>query len=58
MFKESLNDVADRLRRQGVASVEERLLYGHPADNIVDFAREIPDNLVAMTTHGRSGVGR
>ncbi len=53
-----LREVGEELRQQGVPSVDERLLHGHPAAAINDFALEVNDNLVAMTTHGRSGVGR
>jgi nucleotide-binding universal stress UspA family protein len=55
---EHLHGVKEELRGQGISRVEERLLHGNPASAIVDFARETPHNLVAMTTHGRSGVGR
>ena len=34
------------------------MLHGCPAAAIVNLVRERPDSLVAMTTHGRSGVGR
>ncbi len=47
-----------RLMQQGVPRVEERLLQGSPAECIVDLAVSNPNSLVAMTTHGRSGVGR
>lgn len=53
-----ISDVKRRLQQQGVASVEARLLQGSPADCIVDLATSYPNSLVAMTTHGRSGVGR
>jgi len=43
------------LRRQGVASVDHRIVPGSAAHVIVNTALETPDNLVAMTTHGRSG---
>jgi nucleotide-binding universal stress UspA family protein len=46
------------LRQHGVSRVEERLSHGPPAIAVTDFAREMSNNLVAMTTHGRSGVGR
>lgn len=55
---EYLHDLGHRLRQQGVVHVEERLLHAHPAAAIVDAARESPDTLIAMTTHGRSGVRR
>jgi nucleotide-binding universal stress UspA family protein len=55
---EYLHEKVQGLRRQGLPSVEERLLHGHPAGSIVDLAQETKGGLVAMTTHGRSGVGR
>jgi nucleotide-binding universal stress UspA family protein len=55
---EYLHREGQKLKDEGLSLVEERLLHGHPAAVMVDLAREIPDSLVAMTTHGRSGVGR
>jgi len=31
---------------------------GHSADEIIKRARETPDTLISMCSHGRSGVGR
>ena len=53
-----LADLKARLLRQGAASVETQLLHGPAADTITDLAASTPNNLVAMTTHGRSGVAR
>ncbi len=53
-----LRNQTKKLQRQGVSSVEHVLLHGNPADAIVDVARGTEDNLVVMTTHGRSGIGR
>jgi len=54
-----LGQVSRKLSPQGLTSVvAERLLHGDPAGAIVDLAQQTPNNLVAMTTHGRSGVGR
>ena len=53
-----LKQVRHSLYQQGVASVEERQLRGQPAGSVVDAALNTPDHLVAMTTHGRSGLGR
>jgi nucleotide-binding universal stress UspA family protein len=53
-----LYDIRERLWKSDVIRVEEELLHGRPADAIVDFARQSPHALVAMTTHGRSGIGR
>ena len=52
---EYLHEVGHELHRQKRCSVEERLLHGHTAEAIVDIAKEAPETLVAMTTHGRSG---
>jgi nucleotide-binding universal stress UspA family protein len=53
-----LHEVKEKLNQQGISSVEERLLKGSAADAIADLARQTPYSLIAMTTHGRSGVGR
>jgi nucleotide-binding universal stress UspA family protein len=50
--------IAARLEEEGIAQVEQRALFGPPADVILDTAIEAPNAFVAMTTHGRSGVGR
>jgi nucleotide-binding universal stress UspA family protein len=55
---EYLHRVKEKLNQRRVFSVEERLLKGHAAEAIVELARETPHSLVAMTTHGRSGIGR
>jgi nucleotide-binding universal stress UspA family protein len=51
-------DVKRRLTQQGVANVTEKLVQGSPAECVADLATANPNSLVAMTTHGRSGVGR
>jgi len=56
--EEYLAELKGRLTQQGAASVETHLMHGPPADTIADLAASTPNNLVAMTTHGRSGVGR
>ena len=48
-----LHGIKEKLIRQGVFSIEEHLLQGHAAGTIVDFARDTPDCMVAMSTHGR-----
>ncbi len=53
-----LEGLADSLRQQGVTKVEQRIIRGPVDEVIVDVALETPDNLVAMTTHGRSGQAR
>lgn len=56
--RDRLERVAERVRGEGVADVESVVLHGDPAAAIVDLTHDYPDALVAMTTHGRSGVGR
>ena len=53
-----LEDVSRRLNAQGVGSVEIDVAQGNAAEAIVDMATAEQGSLVAMTTHGRSGVGR
>ncbi|MEX0799977.1 MAG: universal stress protein [Dehalococcoidia bacterium] len=53
-----LGGIEARLRAKGIAEVETKALWGPPADVILDAALEMRNGLVAMSTHGRSGVGR
>jgi nucleotide-binding universal stress UspA family protein len=53
-----LRRVAQGLHDQGVSSTEEILLHGHAGGAIAGLAQATEGNMVAMTTHGRSGVGR
>jgi nucleotide-binding universal stress UspA family protein len=46
------------LKLEGLAKVTPVLMEGSGADEIISFARKNPDTLVAMCTHGRSGVKR
>jgi nucleotide-binding universal stress UspA family protein len=54
-----LETKAVSLRAQGVTTeLSTVLAEGDGAAEIIDFARETPNNLVAMSTHGRSGARR
>lgn len=53
-----LNDKAAQLRAQGLTNVTIIATAGFAAEKIIDLARERADSLVAMCTHGRSGVNR
>jgi len=53
-----LEEKAAALRARGVKKVSWVVKEGLDADQIISFARETPDNLIAMCTHGRSGVKR
>lgn len=52
-----LQGVAAQLRQSGL-NVETRVLEGPIADVIIDYANELQADLVAMSTHGRTGIGR
>ncbi|PKB63719.1 MAG: hypothetical protein BZY80_05860 [SAR202 cluster bacterium Io17-Chloro-G2] len=52
-----LGQVATSLRSTGV-EISVAALEGDPASHIISEAERHPETLVAMTTHGRSGVGR
>lgn len=52
-----LRQVATGLKDKGVKSVAEEVVIGHPAEQIVDRAKDGVD-LIAMATHGRSGISR
>jgi nucleotide-binding universal stress UspA family protein len=50
-----LDKVATRISSKGV-SVKTMVSLGHAAEEIVKAARETNANLIAMSTHGRSGI--
>lgn len=50
--------VQEDLQTQGITDVEVHLLWGHAASSIVDLARDTPNSLVILTTHGYSGPSR
>jgi nucleotide-binding universal stress UspA family protein len=47
-----------RLSGQLGNRVQLSVRYGHPAAEIIDLAQELADPVIAMTTHGRGGLGR
>ncbi len=56
--EEYLNAVQERLADKGIRKVETSVWYGRPAAAIVEAARVGGADLIVMTTHGRSGLGR
>jgi nucleotide-binding universal stress UspA family protein len=54
---EELHTVAEPLRRQGY-TVTPVVLFGSPAEQIIAYAKAAAVDLIAMTTHGRTGLGR
>jgi len=55
---EYLRKITADLEGQGVKKVQQKLLHGDAADAISAEAADMEHNLVAMTTHGRSGIDR
>jgi len=56
--EEYLAEVAAGLAREGIERVETSVWYGPAAAAIVEAARLRKADLIVMTTHGRSGLGR
>lgn len=52
-----LQAMSRRLTEEGL-TVETLILEGNPADRIVQCAKERDVSLIALSTHGRSGLGR
>jgi len=50
-----LEQIADHLQKSGL-SVEHTILEGNPAECIIEFARNNNVDLIALSTHGRSGL--
>jgi DNA polymerase (family 10) len=53
-----LAGVKARLKNAGITRVETAVWYGPPADAIVEAARFRNADLIVMSSHGRSGLGR
>ena len=56
--EEYLEKVAARLRAEGAPAVETAVWYGTAASSIVEAAEAQRADLIVMTSHGRSGIGR
>jgi len=54
---EYLSGVETGLKQAGVNARSE-VLIGKPADEILDYVDRNPVNVIAMTTHGRSGISK
>jgi len=55
--KRYLNRIAKRLQKEGVR-VGTEVLLGNPAEKIVSFAEHNGADLIAIASHGRSGLSR
>lgn len=56
--KRYLDAKQKQLQDEGLKNISTVLLEGDASAQIIDYAADTPDNLVAMCTHGRSGLGR
>lgn len=56
--REYLDDKVRQLQKEGLGRISTALLEGDAAGKIIDLAHESPKSLIAMCTHGRTGVGR
>jgi nucleotide-binding universal stress UspA family protein len=52
-----LNDIVKPLEKRGL-KISTAVAFGSPADQILDYAKAKSVDVIAMSTHGRSGVGR
>lgn len=50
--------VKAKLEKQGLQKVEANVWYGPPATAIIEAAHMYKPDLIVMSTHGRSGLGR
>jgi nucleotide-binding universal stress UspA family protein len=53
-----IDEKAAELKQEGLRRVSSRFLEGDSADQIIDLAKKTPGSLIAMSTHGRSGIER
>lgn len=53
-----LEKKTEALKKLGAAKVDYNAKYGLAADEIISLGRKTPDSLIAMCTHGHSGVKR
>jgi nucleotide-binding universal stress UspA family protein len=55
--EEYLSSIKERLKAKGL-TVKSHVVYGHDAEEILDLSSQKDIDLIAMSTHGRSGVKR
>jgi nucleotide-binding universal stress UspA family protein len=55
--KEYLLETGKKLKSQGI-NAKGVIVNGNPAEGIIDYAEKNNFDLVIMSTHGRSGIGR
>jgi len=55
--RQYMEKIAAELKGTG-ASVKTEIVWGNPADEIIQYAQKNKADLIVITTHGRSGVSR
>jgi nucleotide-binding universal stress UspA family protein len=53
-----LEGKVEELRAEGLDRVISTAIEGDPAGEIIDLAQRTPNNLIAMSSHGRSGIAQ
>ena len=53
-----LADLTSQLAGRGTRNIETYVWYGPPAASIIEAASVYKPDLIVMSTHGRSGIGR
>jgi nucleotide-binding universal stress UspA family protein len=56
-LRDYLRGIEHQLARESV-TVSSEVRFGRPADEIISFAKDMKIELIAMSTHGRSGLAR
>jgi len=56
--RDYIAEKVQEFKDKGVVDVESVVSFGYGAEEIITLARKTPDNVVAMCTHGRTGIGK
>jgi nucleotide-binding universal stress UspA family protein len=56
--EEYLAGKIEQLRADGLDQVVSTAMEGDPAGEIIDLAQRTPNNLIAMSSHGKSGIAQ
>jgi len=51
-----LSFISGEIEKEGARDQDHLLLSGDPAEKILQLAQALPNSVVAMSTHGRSGL--
>ena len=56
--EEYLAGKVEELRAEGLDQIVSTAIEGDPAGEIIDLAQRTPNNLIAMSSHGKSGIAQ